>query len=39
MLFTKKVPPGGYAIEKEGNLDVMRINYEGNVKVPSIENR
>ena len=38
MLFTKKVPPGGYAIEKEGNLDVMRINYEGNIKIPSIEN-
>ena len=38
MLFTRKTPPGGYEIEKEGNLDILRINYEGNLRVPSIEN-
>ena len=38
MLFTRKTPPGGYEIDKEGNLDILRINYEGNLRVPSIEN-
>ncbi|QQG39139.1 MAG: type II/IV secretion system ATPase subunit [Candidatus Woesearchaeota archaeon] len=37
MLFTKKIPPGGYEIVHEGEQDIMRVNYEQNMRVPSIE--
>ncbi|MDD4877672.1 MAG: type II/IV secretion system ATPase subunit [Candidatus Nanoarchaeia archaeon] len=32
-----KVPPGGYQIVKEGNEDIMRVNYEQAPYSPSVE--
>ena len=38
MLFERKTPVGGYEVIKRGEEDTIRVNYEQEPKVPSIEN-
>ncbi len=37
VLFKKKSKPGEHQVVKEGDLDVIHINYEGYSKIPSVE--